>query len=124
MINGYAYLQQVKPGDFEKLIPLAKEDNHGVYVPTHLVMKGSKIAGFFSVGAPGVPVVFAWLSTKEISPRESFSLINTVENFVAMHGAQSVAFPVPKSSPFHELMPQLGFQNTGEYTFFVKKLAV
>jgi hypothetical protein len=39
-----------------------------------------------------------------------------------MNGALSVAFPVPKNSPFHPLMVPMGYSNAGNYDFFVKQL--
>jgi hypothetical protein len=122
MIKGFIQLERIKDGEFETLIELAKKDKHGVYVPTHVVKRDGKIHGYMSVGSPGVPVIFAWLNTEEVRPRESFELINMVENHVALNGAFSVAFPVPKDSPFHGNMEALGYTNCGNYDFFVKKL--
>jgi len=122
MINGFAYLDRIhSKEEFDKLVELAKVDSHGVYSPTHTVKKGGELVGWFSIGA-SIPVVFAWLSTKKILPRESLTLINSVENHVALSGATHVAFPVPKDSPFHSIMEHMGYKPCGEYTFFVKPL--
>jgi hypothetical protein len=99
----------------------AKAENHGVFCPTHPLRKDGEVVGYFSVGSPGYPVVFAWLG-ECIPPRESFSLVNRMENHVALAGATGICFPVPKSSPFHPLMGHMGYKNGGEYTFFYKPL--
>lgn len=121
-MNGFVRLVPYKRGEFETLVELAKKDSHGVYVPTHTVKRDDFTLGYFSVGSPGVPIVFAWLDTRQVMPRESFSLINLVENLVQLNGGLSIAFPVPSTSPFHPLMPKMGYQNSGNYDFFVKKL--
>lgn len=124
MINGFVYLDRKfhSKEEFEEMFANAKKDRHGVFVPTHPIRKNGRIVGYFSIGSPGVPLVFAWLSTQELLPRESFTLINTVENHVALAGATGVVFPVQSDSPFHPLMESMGFKKAGNYDIFVKEL--
>lgn len=122
MIKGFVRLDHIRQGEFEQLAKLAVKDKHGVYVPTHTIKRDDQLIGYFSIGSPGVPIVLAWLDTENVRPRESFMLINSVENHVSLNGARSVAFPVPKDSPFHPLMPSMGYNNCGNYDFFVKQL--
>jgi hypothetical protein len=123
MITGFAQIQPgLKDGQYMELVQLAKEDDHGVYLPTHPVVKDGKLVGYFSIGSPGHPVVMAWLSTKELKARESFHLINTVENHVALGGGKGICFPVPEKSPFHPMMKPMGYIYGGTYDFFVKEL--
>ena len=122
-MDNFIQLKRIKDAEeFNLLVELAKKDNHGAYVPTHVLWKGGNRLGYFSVGSPGVPIIFAWLDQDKVSPRESFNLINLIENFVALSGAVAVSFPVPKSSPFHDLMPSMGYTDAGTYTFWVKNL--
>jgi hypothetical protein len=125
MIPDHPYLTRIKTQhEFDLLVEKAKQEKHGVFVPTHPIFKNGNMVGYFSIGSPGVPLVLAWLS-KEINARESFNLINTVENLVAggVSGpANAVVFPVPKDSPFHPLMEGMGFKSAGVYEFFVKEL--
>ena len=102
-----------------ELIEKARLENHGVFLQTHPLKRDGELIGYFSVGSPGYPVVFAWLG-ECIQARESFSLINSIENHVVLAGANGVCFPVPKNSPFHPLMEHMGFKNGGTYDFFVK----
>jgi len=123
MIEGFAYLGRSMPKeDYEKLLELAKADKHGVFVPTHPIYKKGELVGYFSIGQQYAPIVFAWLSTKDLKARESLSLVNMVENHVYLNGAQHICFPIPKESPFYELMESLGYKSAGDYTFFVKQL--
>ena len=121
-MDGYPYIDRLRgKEEFDQLVVLSKADNHGVYVPTHPVRKNGELVGYFSINSPGVPIVWAWLSTKQLHARESLGLINTVENAVHLANNSGIAFPVPKESPFHALMEKLGYVNTGSYDFFVKQ---
>ena len=123
MINGFASLDRIRSEqEYKELVELARKDNHGVFAPTHIVRKHGEKVGYFSVGSPGVPVVLAWLHTEKVLSRESMSLINSVENHVAMNGASAVCFPVPKESPFHCLMEKMGYRFAGSYDMFVKEV--
>lgn len=110
-------LQNVE--EFGKLEELAKADGHGVLAPTHVVWKEGEMAGYFSIGA--VPLVLTWFSTKKLFARESLGLINVAENQVVLGGGRGVITPVLKTSPFHPIMPSLGYKNGGEYDLFVKE---
>lgn len=121
-MNGFVELGKLhSPEELNLLANGAKEQNHGVFFPTHPLRKHGELVGYFSIAPAGVVQVFAWLS-KEIPPRESFHLINSVENLVRGGGGLAICFPVPKQSPFHELMEGMGYKNCGNYDFYVKEL--
>lgn len=123
MINGFICFDRFRSEqEMKDMQRKALADNHGVFVPTHPLRKNGEIVGYFSVGSPGVPIVFAWLSTQDIVARESFMLINAVEDMCARQGNFAVSFPVPKDSPFYPLMEKMGYKPAGDYTFFVKQL--
>lgn len=123
MINGFAYLDRFRSKEeIDALVKAAAEDKHGVYPPTHVVRKDGKTVGWFSINTPGMPFVLLWLSTKEITARESFSLVNSVESVLQLSGAYRMAIPVPKDSPFYPLMEKLGYRSAGEYEIFIKDL--
>lgn len=111
--------------EFDEFIKKAHDDNHGLFFPTHPLRKNGELVGYFSVGSPGAMICFAWLSTKEVTARESFHLINDVESLVSANPEFKdpvICFPVPKDSPFHGIMEHMGYQNAGEYSFFIKKV--
>lgn len=123
MIPGHSWIKPgCTPDEYIDLCRLAKLDNHGVIVPTHLIQKDGATIGYYSIGIPGKPVVMGWMSTKELAARESFSLLNRVENHVAMNGGNGLILPIPLSSPFHPVMKSMGYVNAGTYDFFVKDL--
>ncbi len=123
MIKGFVGFNQIKTKEeLELLIEKAKQDNHGVFLPTHLLKKDGEQVGYFSVAMPGAVLVFAWLSTKEVTSRESFHLINSVESMVASGNGKMICFPVPTDSPFHPLMESMGYRSGGTYEFFIKEL--
>ncbi len=123
MINGYAGFDRIRSQeDLDQLLAAAKEDNHSVLCPTHPIRKDGRLVGYFSVAPAAAPCVHAWLSTTEMTARESFHLINAIECEIARTGAAAMIFPVPKKSPFFDLMKRLGYDDCGEYHVFVKKL--
>lgn len=122
MINGFVCFDRIRSQEeFNKLVELAHQDNHGVFAPTHALRRNGELVGYFSVGSPGVPIVFGWLSTKQLHARDSFYLINSVEDMVARTGAVAVAFPIPECSPFFNLMTEMGYKKAEQYTFFIKE---
>lgn len=125
MIHGFVYLDRIKSqADFEEIIPLAAQDKHGVFAPTFIVRRqGNRTPiGWFSLASDEVPIILAWLSTKEVKARDSFTLFNQIENLVTLKGSTAVCFPIPEHSPFHPVMASMGYVDNGNYTFFVKKL--
>ena len=112
MIPNFAFIRPPRDGDVQALVKAAADDSHGVAPLTWVVEKDGTQVGYFSVS----PMVLAWLSTRKLVARDTFHLINTVEN---LHGPV-ISFPVPKASPMHGQMERLGFRNVGEYTLFVK----
>lgn len=121
-MNGFIELDRLRSREeLDMLATAAKQENHGVFFPTHPLRKDGETVGYFSIAPPGAVQVFAWLA-KEVCSRESFHLINTVENLVRGGGGMVVCFPVPKNSPFHPLMEGMGYRNHGTYDFFVKEL--
>lgn len=123
MIEGFTYLDRIRSKEeFDELAKLAKDDRHGLYMPTHVVRKNGTMVGYLSIGNPGAVIVFGWFSTKEMSSRESFHLVNTAEGIVTGPKGNVICFPIPKDSPFHSNMESMGYKNAGEYTFFIKEL--
>lgn len=122
MINGFPYIDRVRSDEeMKELVRVAVEDNHSVFCPTHPVKKEKRFVGYFSVASPRIPIVLAWLSTKELSSRDSCYLVNTLENSLAMQGAVGVCFAVNKDSPFHKVMENAGYKNGGSYDLFIKE---
>lgn len=122
MIDQLAFVRTPDPSrfveEYENLKAAAKEDGHGVQgVPTFLVQKGADVVGYFAVQ----PSVLLWLHSRKLMGRESFYLINTVENIIRQ-GAATVVVPCPKASPLYGYMKALGFESLGEYELFTKKL--
>lgn len=118
MINAFPQVRLAKADQLPALVGLAQADRHAVYAPTHIIWKDDQMVGYFSVGAR--PLVLAWLSTQKLQSRDSFSLINLVENQLSLGGVRGAVFPVQKESPFYPLMNNLGFVNAGNYDLFCK----
>ncbi len=121
-LRDMVWLDRIK--DLNEVVELAEKsrlENHGLFVPTHVIRKNGDVCGYFSVSSPGFPVTFAWLG-QALGARESFSLITLVENLLALGGSKGCCLPVPENSPFFPLMESMGYQDGGKYHFFVKTL--
>jgi hypothetical protein len=105
--------------EFQELAELAKEDKHGVFFPTDVVLKGGKKVGWFSIGA--VPTGWAWLSTKELHVRDTLTAINIVEGVQRRLGSPGLFLPCRKESPFYPYLEKIGYSNGGPYDFFFKR---
>lgn len=99
---------------------LAREDNHGVLAPTHVITKSGEIVGYFSV--MGVPHVACWLSTKAMNARDSFTALNAVENQVALAGGGQFVLSVPPGSPMRGFFEEMGYVNGGNYDLMLRKV--
>src|SRR5262245_39589183 len=123
MLEGFAlpHLQRVQ--DKHEILALqevADVDGHGVIAPSHLVMKGKDIVGYASIAQ--VPMVFCWVDSKRVRARESFHLLNTVEQVAGAIGNAAICLPCTEASPFRPYMAGLGYDQFGEAGFFLKRL--
>jgi hypothetical protein len=104
-------LQRVtNDSQFNEAVSAAAKDGHGLVGLTHTVVKGGEVVGAFNIG--GLPLVSMWLS-EAVSPRESFHLINAVENVCAGQGVKQGLVAVSPDSPFAPVMERLGYENMG-----------
>lgn len=121
MIDGFAYLRLPRPEDIPVLAELASKENppHQVLPVSWIIEKAGRIVGYLHVS----PSILGWLSTTEMTPRDCFHALNTVENLVAIQsGSGMIQYPVPKESPMHDKMVNMGFRPSGEFTLFTKGL--
>ena len=68
-----------------KVIEAAKGDDDNMHFPTHVVMKGDKIVGGWSMGA--IPLVMMWNSSTDINAKESMILNNMASAMMNDRGA-------------------------------------
>lgn len=89
----------------------AAADNHGVFLPTH-VLEGDKgkIIGYFSAGA--IPTVLTWMSTTEVGALDSVHTIGYVKGLLS--NFPMVMFPCDPKSPFNPYMEKLGMIKVAE----------
>lgn len=104
--------------DVKKLLDLAREDEHTVLFPTHLVTKHGEIVGYGSINA--MPMVNVWLHSRKVKARDSLHLLNIAENIAANTGLKSFVMPCSQHSPFHPHMEKLGFNRLGYAELCIK----
>lgn len=113
-------IRPCRQGDLAALDAAAKADNHIVVAPTHLVLKDNQIAGYVSLGA--IPMVLVWMDTKQAKVRDSICLLNFIENMAVNGGAKHLSLPCVTSSPFRPFMERVGFVSCGQHDLLIKPL--
>lgn len=113
-------IREAKLGDYEPLLELAREDNHAVIRPTHVMLKDGELIGYASVG--GVPLVIFYMNTKKAKATNTFRFERHCEELVRHAGSPLVCAPCSPSSPIYPFMPKLGFVSGGNMDVFIKKL--
>lgn len=93
------------------------DGGHAVMKPTHVAVRGKQVVGYGSLGA--LPMMFAWLDTKQLSARESFALWRAAEE--QLKGRGQVVVPCGTDSPLLPFMEKLGYKKLGTAHIFVKE---
>lgn len=122
MIEMFTGLKPIQTQEeFLEVKRLAKEDQHDVIAPTHLVMKGGKVCGYMSLAA--IPVSLVHLYTKDMEALDSFNAINIAECVMQGGGAKFVVTMIGKESPFHKTMinPKMGYKFLASVDLFLKE---
>lgn len=107
--------------ELDRLKAEALSDNHRPIRPTHIFWKGEEIVGYASICAlvPLVPngaaqeVQFhTWFHTAKLGPRDSFNLINALENIMrcCCPTAKTAIVPVALESPFTKVMESMDYR--------------
>jgi len=103
-----------------QLAAAAQEDNHSLILPTHGIWRGQTAVGYASVCA--TPCVHVWFSTKALKARDSFAIIQHLEQLVRDRGHGIVIVPCWEQSPFARLMPHLGYAPFLQTTLYARVL--
>lgn len=103
-----------------ELVEAAKLDNHALMFPSHIIRKGGRIAGYFSINR--TPIINVWLSTTELKARDTVNLFGSMEMLAAESGLTKIIMPCAETSPLYPLMPHMGFANLGKTTINFKNL--
>lgn len=103
-----------------ELLAAAAADNHPVLYPTHVLEDGGRIVGYAS--APWSPTIYFWADSKRVKALSSVRALQQVERIVGTHGWGSLVVPCAPDSPFHPILPRLGYRNLGRADFFTKTI--
>ena len=106
----------------EKTLPqihaaAAADGGHAVLQPSHAVVKGDEVVGYGSLAV--MPMMFAWLSTQRLTPRESFSAWKQGEALMA--GKGTVCVPCGMDSPLLPFMEKMGYTKVGTAHIYLKE---
>lgn len=123
MIEIFTGIRRIgQASDWKKVLDLASEDKHPVFMPTHVAVRDGEIIGHISLGV--IPLVLAHFSMAKMEAIDSFMVGNIIENMLSERGAKNVCMPISVNSPFHKGMtnPKLGWQNLATMDLFLKEL--
>ena len=84
--------------DLNAVVKAAAEDTHGVFFPSHFIMKADKIVGALSINS--MPTIGVWMHTTEMKPLDSCIIVAAAENMLRANGTKYVFAPVNSASPF------------------------
>jgi hypothetical protein len=106
--------------EMEAVTVAAEADGTVCLAPSHLIERDGRIIGY--VGMDSIPLFRVWLHSEALRPRESFTILNVVENLYRARGVRAVSMLLMPGSPFGELMPRLGYERVGETVLHSKRL--
>lgn len=111
-------IRKYQQSDANELSVNAQNDGHGVYFPTHVIVKDKKIVGYLSLGA--IPLVLSWQSTKEMGPLDSVQELGFIEG--SLQNSPWVCIPCDPESPYMRFLPKMGYtQYTKPVILWVKE---
>lgn len=103
-----------------QLAAAAEADAHKLILPTHGFWRKDTPVGYASICV--TPCVHTWFSTRHCSGRDSYPLIQRMEEMVREQGHGIVVVPVWEQSPFAPVMSRLGYEPFLETTLYAKIL--
>lgn len=118
--------------ELDEVVKAAAADKHTAIRPTHVFRKNGEVVGYASI-CQLVPLVpnpivqsvqwHVWFHTQKLGPRDSFTIINDLENFMACSTTASTALvPCDRNSPFDALMTAMGYSPIIDTRLWAKTL--
>jgi|GEM_PF-6590691 len=113
----YPKVRIIRPEEFAKVQEAAKADNHGVFYPTHQVIKNGEIIGAFSAGV----VVHWWMDSKKAKIRDSIFAMGVLEALLNQVGINDFKIMISDDSPYMQVMEDIGFTKGDNVNLFRKR---
>ena len=110
----------VSAEEYRAAVAAAAADKHELYAPTHTFKRGDEIVGAVSLAS--CVLAMPWFHTEKMGRRDSFTVINSMQNTLRMQKVGHVCIPVGPQSPFNKVMVPLGFTSLGYWNFHACKL--
>jgi hypothetical protein len=107
-------------GELQELVAAAKEDNHDVVFPSHIVRKNGELIGY--AGIFSMPILMWWLDSKKGKARDSLEMLKEIENIARAKQVKRYVTICAESSPYFKHMNRLGYSKLGETVMFQKEI--
>jgi hypothetical protein len=101
-------------------ISAAKEDNHNLLFPSHLLRKNGDIVGAWSLAA--IPLCLVWSHSKRISARDSFTFSGVMDTLMLERNFNFYLMACDSDSNYYPHMEQLGYKFVWPTNIFYKQL--
>ena len=104
--------------EMQKILEIARLDNDGVELPTHVVEKNGEIVGAASLNV--LPVLMTWHHSSKVNTRDSIMLKHMYDTLMEERN-QGKPFVVlcNKNSPYNPVMKSLGYNPIWETEIFL-----
>lgn len=105
-MNDTVIIRRYSETDWEELRRNAESNNHAVYAPSHVCVKGGEIVGYLSIGM--IPLVLTWQHTEKVGPTDSLLTLGFVQG--TLQNFPYTCLPCDPASPYMRLLPKAGFK--------------
>lgn len=114
-------LRQIKTvDDYQAVMDAAKDDNHVINWPTHMVEKEGKIVGAASIAS--VPLLLVWNHSTEVKIRDSLHLNSVYRAIMEAKGHSEYLIACDADSPYNKYMEIAGYKPFWKTELFYAKL--
>lgn len=103
-------LEVITDDSWAELDKLAREHNHQLWAPTHVIRKEDSIVGGCSIG--GVPLVNVFFAPK-IKAKDTFLVQDAIEEEVRLNGWTDYLLTLGPESPMYRHASKWGFRPLG-----------
>lgn len=108
-----------KVEDIEPLKLAAREDDHPICLPTHIIRKNGDIVGYVSF----TTAMHGWLHTKRVGAIETFrTVFPTIDSIARQRGDKFMFYLTGRQSNLTPFAERIGYTHVGPTELFAKQL--
>jgi len=105
--------------ELKKVLAAAREDNHNMPTPTHVIEKDGKIVGCWGLG--NIPLVSVWHKEGSLGIRDSLNLNCTTKSIKYDRGHGIFIIACNENSPYMPFMEKVGYEPVWKTNLLLSK---